>query len=135
VTDESQTYTVTFWDEGGDQAGEFSLSRRGDWKVHFESRALASTRGPDTGPRLVAEDDISHLFAALGAEPSAPVREALSWRLMAELARRHPNQLRVIEAHGGGGQYDELRLYPRPTPPNVARQRQGALSDVVPPAT
>jgi hypothetical protein len=38
---------------------------------------------------------------------------------MAELARRHPKQLRVIEAHGGGGQYDELRLYPRPTPPNA----------------
>jgi hypothetical protein len=44
-------------------------------------------------------------------ELSASVREILSWRLMAELVRRHPNAGTLIETHPGGGQYDCLTLY------------------------
>jgi hypothetical protein len=40
-------------------------------------------------------------------------REAISWRLAVEVLRRHPGELRLLEAHGGGGQYDELRIYQR----------------------
>lgn len=36
--------------------------------------------------------------------------EALSWKLIAEFHRRHPERLKVIEAHPGGGQYDCLGL-------------------------
>jgi hypothetical protein len=38
------------------------------------------------------------------------VLEAASWRLASELARRHPDRLRVYETHPGGGQYDCLTL-------------------------
>lgn len=38
------------------------------------------------------------------------VLEAASWRLASELARRHPNTLRVARTHPGGGQYDCLTL-------------------------
>lgn len=38
------------------------------------------------------------------------LREALSWRLVAELHRRHPREFTVIETHPGGGQYDCLSL-------------------------
>jgi len=41
---------------------------------------------------------------------SAQIREALSWKLVAEFHRRHPKNLTVIEAHPGGGQYDCLGL-------------------------
>ena len=93
-------------------------SRRSYGKVHFETTGfeLARSIGPEAAPRLVAEDELPHLVWALGAEPRAQFKEVLSWRLTAELVRRHPGQLRVIEAHGGGGQYDELRLYPGPPP-------------------
>jgi hypothetical protein len=38
------------------------------------------------------------------------VLEAASWRLAAELCRRHPDRLRIYELHPGGGQYDCLSL-------------------------
>ena len=43
--------------------------------------------------------------------PSRQVNEVLSWRLAAELLSRHPGEFRLIEAHNGGGQYDELWVY------------------------
>jgi hypothetical protein len=38
------------------------------------------------------------------------VLEAASWRLASELYRRHPDSLRRIRGHPGGGQYDLLWL-------------------------
>lgn len=38
------------------------------------------------------------------------MKEALSWRIAAELIRRHPGVLNAIETHPGGGQYDCLTL-------------------------
>ncbi len=37
----------------------------------------------------------------------------MSWRVAAELVRRHPARLRVIETHPGGGQYDCLTIIDR----------------------
>lgn len=44
-------------------------------------------------------------------QPSSQLREALSWKLVAELHRRHPGKFTVIETHPGGGQYDCLTLW------------------------
>jgi len=41
--------------------------------------------------------------------------EMASWRVAAELVRRHPDQLVVIETHPGGGLYDCLSIYLRQT--------------------
>lgn len=43
--------------------------------------------------------------------PSCQLREALSWKLVAELHRRHPGEFSVIETHPGGGQYDCLTFW------------------------
>lgn len=43
--------------------------------------------------------------------PSPQLREALSWKLVSELHRRHPGDFTVIETHPGGGQYDCLTLW------------------------
>lgn len=40
------------------------------------------------------------------------VVEAASWRLASELVRRHPNAIRLIRGHPGGGQSDCLWLLP-----------------------
>lgn len=40
------------------------------------------------------------------------VLEAVSWRLASELARRHPDAVRLIRAHPGGGMSDSLWLLP-----------------------
>jgi hypothetical protein len=42
-----------------------------------------------------------------------PVKRALAWWIAAELIRRHPDDIRVIETHPGGGMYDCLSLYRR----------------------
>lgn len=42
-------------------------------------------------------------------EIAKPLRRIAAWRLLTELARRHPD-LMIIECHGGGGMYDELRI-------------------------
>jgi hypothetical protein len=42
-----------------------------------------------------------------------PVKRALAWWIAAEMIRRHPDEVRVIETHPGGGQYDCLSLYRR----------------------
>ena len=42
-------------------------------------------------------------------EPSRQLIEAASWRLVAEILRRHPH-LQVVETHPGGGQYDCLSI-------------------------
>lgn len=41
---------------------------------------------------------------------SDQLRQALSWKLVAELHRRHPEDFTVIETHPGGGLYDCLTL-------------------------
>jgi hypothetical protein len=48
------------------------------------------------------------------------LRRALAWWMAAELVRRHPALLRVIETHPGGGQYDCLSLYHRQSDALVA---------------
>ncbi|RYZ87916.1 MAG: hypothetical protein EOP06_11855 [Proteobacteria bacterium] len=44
-------------------------------------------------------------------QPSRQLREALSWKLVSELHRRHPGKFSAIETHPGGGQYDCLSLW------------------------
>ena len=39
-----------------------------------------------------------------------PLIRALAWRVASELIRRHPDKLRVIETHPGGGQYDCVKV-------------------------
>ncbi|WBQ04463.1 TY-Chap2 family putative peptide chaperone [Kribbella sp. CA-293567] len=41
---------------------------------------------------------------------SPTVVEAASWRLASEIARRHPQLIRIAREHPGGGQYDVLAL-------------------------
>lgn len=48
--------------------------------------------------------------------PSRQLLEAVSWRVAAELIRRHPSRLRAIETHPGGGQYDCLTVMDRRGP-------------------
>lgn len=43
------------------------------------------------------------------------VLNALAWWIASELIRRHPNVLRVIETHPGGGMYDCLSIINRET--------------------
>ncbi|HTW09208.1 MAG TPA: hypothetical protein VME46_17005 [Acidimicrobiales bacterium] len=45
--------------------------------------------------------------------PSRRVKELLSWRLVSEVLGHQGGRWRVIEAHNGGGMYDELELVPR----------------------
>jgi len=45
----------------------------------------------------------------LSLEPSGQLIEAASWRLVAEVLRRHPH-LQVVETHPGGGQSDCLSI-------------------------
>jgi len=115
--EDSRSCEVTLCDEDGSAAGEVRLHRSKDGKVHFETERLVPVRALD-GARtlLVAEEEVPSLLWVLKAEPTARFREAVTWRVMAELARRHPGHVSVREMHGGGGQYDELRLYPRPAP-------------------
>ena len=42
--------------------------------------------------------------------PDRTVVEAASWRLASELVRRHPEEVRLVRGHPGGGQYDVLWL-------------------------
>lgn len=51
----------------------------------------------------------------LGERVNLPyaVKRALAWWIAAEMIRRHPDELRVIESHPGGGQYDCVSLYRR----------------------
>jgi len=46
-------------------------------------------------------------------EPSRMLLEVASWRVATEIARRHP-QVRLIETHPGGGQYDCLHILLEP---------------------
>jgi hypothetical protein len=55
---------------------------------------------------------VPHIHAA-GESVELPyeVVRALAWWVVAELIRRHSKDLRVLETHPGGGQYDCLSLY------------------------
>lgn len=52
--------------------------------------------------------------------------EMCSWKVAAELVRRHPEQFVVIETHPGGGQYDCLSIYERQTDEGRERFRRFA---------
>lgn len=54
---------------------------------------------------------MSEAFDPLSLHPS--IIQAASWRLCSELARRHPRDVRIVELHPGGGQYDCLALVSR----------------------
>lgn len=61
---------------------------------------------------------------------SQQLRVIASWRLAAELVRRYPHMLRIIETHPGGGQYDCLDLVehqpPRPVITHLSLNRHGS---------
>lgn len=63
-------------------------------------------------------------------QPSRQLLEAVSWRVVAEVARRYPT-IRVIETHPGGGQYDCLQLLLDPASdqdrPGIVFNRHGSL--------
>lgn len=61
-----------------------------------------------TGLRTMGDMRHNLRFRSDFLTPSAV--EALSWRICAELARRHPGRLRVLELHPCTGQYDCLSL-------------------------
>lgn len=50
---------------------------------------------------------------SFGAWSDPSVLEAASWRLASELVRRHPDRLRILRTHPGGGQYDCLTVTTR----------------------
>ena len=51
----------------------------------------------------------------LGEQINLPytVKRALAWWIAAEMIRRHPDEIRVIETHPGGGLYDCVSLFRR----------------------
>jgi hypothetical protein len=61
-------------------------------------------------------------------EPSRQLVEIASWRLAAEMVRRHP-KMRVIETHPGDGMYDCLDLLPEASypPAIVSLNRVGGI--------
>jgi hypothetical protein len=46
-----------------------------------------------------------------GVAVPLPIARAAAWWIAAELVRRHPGGLRVIETHPGGGLYDCISIY------------------------
>jgi hypothetical protein len=68
----------------------------------------------------------------LGEPPDRRVFEAASWRLASALVRRHPDDLRILHTHPGGGQYDCLTIIRRRSsgPGRVELNRVGSLQVV-----
>lgn len=56
-------------------------------------------------------DDELHRTGEQTPVASRPISQALAWWIGAELVRRHPEELRIIETHPGGGQYDCVSVY------------------------
>ncbi len=56
-------------------------------------------------------DDELHLAGERLAVHDMRVTNAVAWWISAELIRRHPERLRVIEAHPGGGQYNCVSVF------------------------
>lgn len=54
---------------------------------------------------------ITRMNSEYPVQLSDSIREVVSWRLMAELMRRHPQVGTLIETHPGGGQYDCLTIF------------------------
>ncbi|MEY3258342.1 MAG: hypothetical protein RI954_368 [Actinomycetota bacterium] len=54
---------------------------------------------------------LEHHVVGEAMQLSRPIAEAASWRLAAELIRRHPDELYAIETHPMTGQYDCLSIY------------------------
>lgn len=46
-------------------------------------------------------------------ELAYPIKRALAWWIAAEIIRRHPDEIRVVETHPGGGLYDCVSLFRR----------------------
>lgn len=64
-------------------------------------------------PAKALEDAVScHAYSAPVEWVDPSVLEAVSWRLASELVRRHPDTVRLIRAHPGGGQSDCLWILP-----------------------
>lgn len=57
------------------------------------------------------ELQITRMNSEYPVQLSDSIREVVSWRLMAELMRRHPQVGTLIETHPGGGQYDCLTIF------------------------
>ena len=80
---------------------------RGPWRslyVFAEGRRFPQLFGQ---PGALERTDS---FVADATSMQRSVLEAASWRLAAELCRRHPDRLRIYELHPGGGQYDCLSI-------------------------
>lgn len=77
---------------------------------------------------MIEFDDVLHDRAELlTGHVSAALIQATAWWIAAELIRRHPQDLTVIETHPGGGTYDCLSVYRREpdTPTAVVLMNQG----------
>lgn len=73
---------------------------------------MAARYGPD-----MAETQIDQRLRDLGEQcpvGNTTVTVALAWWIAAELARRHLAELRILETHPGGGQYDCVSVYRSP---------------------
>lgn len=70
----------------------------------------------------------NHLHrAGEGVAANAAATQAAAWWVAAELVRRHPKRLMVIETHPAGGMYDCLSVYRRERVPNSEPDKPGKL--------
>lgn len=63
-------------------------------------------------------------------EEAPAVPQALAWRLAADLIARHPDDLRVLESHPGGGQGDSVALFKRTADQDEATEDWTNLLDM-----
>lgn len=66
---------------------------------------------PEVGGVVWPGLQITRMNSEYSVQLSDSIREVVSWRLMAELMRRHPQVGTLIETHPGGGQYDCLTIF------------------------
>lgn len=101
------------------------------WARRFRARYLDADEiedrevdpaGPRFGQQLDAPD---REFRGGGDLFGSPLVEALSWGLAARLVRRHPD-LRIVEEHPGGGQYDCLTIVGRSDAARIHLNRVGS---------
>ncbi len=57
------------------------------------------------------ERELHEAGEKLSGRISASLIQAAAWWVAAELIRRHPDRLTVIETHHGGGIYDCLSIF------------------------
>lgn len=56
-------------------------------------------------------DELLHFAGEEWSVQNTQLSTTLAWWVAAELVRRHPGELRVIETHPGGGQYNCVSVY------------------------